>query len=90
MHMCTVCVGRGKGEGAPIVCEEVAYKVKFSGGGLEAVESEGEGDGGILHLRPVLGKTQFHGQSSLGRLRGGEEGEEKREKEECEINSILT
>ena len=39
-----------RGEGAPIVCEEVAYKVKFSGGGLEAVESEGEGDGGILHL----------------------------------------
>ena len=86
-----------RGEGAPIVCEEVAYKVKFSGGGLEAVESEGEGDGGILHLRPVLGQTQLHGQSSLGRLRGGEEreegereGEEKREKEECEINSILT
>ena len=93
-----------RGEGAPIVCEEVAYKVKFSGGGLEAVESEGEGDGGILHLRPVLGQTQLHGQSSLGRLRGGRggegggeegeegerEGEEKREKEECEINSILT
>ena len=65
------------------------------------MESEGEGDGGILHLRPVLGQTQLHGQSSLGRLRGvggdGEEGEEgeregeeKREKEECEINSILT
>ena len=65
-----------RGEGAPIVCEEVAYKVKFSGGGLEAVESEGEGDGGILHLRPVLGQTQLHGQSSLGRLRGREEGEE--------------
>ena len=30
--------------------EEEAYKVKFSGGGLEAVESKGEGDGGILHL----------------------------------------
>ena len=60
------------------MCEEVAYKVKFSGGGLEAVESEGEGDGGILHLRPVLGQTQLHGQSSLGRLREGrgEEGEE--------------
>ena len=46
--------------------EERSYKVKFSGGGLEAVESEGEGDGGILHLRPVLGQTQLHGQSSLG------------------------
>ena len=32
------------------VKEEEAYKVKFSGGGLEAVESEGEGDGGILHF----------------------------------------
>ena len=59
------------------MCEEVAYKVKFSGGGLEAVESEGEGDGGILHLRPVLGQTQLHGQSSLGRLRGGRDGREE-------------
>ena len=32
------------------VKEEEAYKVKFSGGGLEAVESESEGDGGILHF----------------------------------------
>ena len=32
------------------VKEEEAYKVKFSGRGLEAVESESEGDGGILHF----------------------------------------
>ena len=57
-----------------------AYKVKFSGGGLEVVKSEGEGDRGILHLQPVLGQTQLHGQSSLGR-RGGEEGEEEEEGE---------
>ena len=48
---CAWCVWEGeRGEGAPIVCEEESYKVKFSGGRLEAVESEGEGDGGILHL----------------------------------------
>ena len=43
---CVWCVG----DTSCVSVKEAAYKVKFSGGGLEAVESEGEGDGGILHF----------------------------------------
>ena len=59
------------------VCVHVEpHKAKCSGGGFETMEGEGEGDGGILQLRPILSQAQLHGQSSLG----GREREREREK----------